>query len=120
MQVKKNDGINNSNGDNSKINKNDDGNTILILLLLIIIIIIIITIVIVIITNSLFQPGIFFAGSTPAYPYISSIFQKEIKGICHFSKVWPSVTFWYYFKIWFHENPLDAIPEKISFLQVIH
>ena len=87
MQVKKNDGINNSNGDNSKINKNDDGNTILLLLLLLIIIIIIITIVIVIITNSLFQPGIFFAGSTPAYPYISSIFQKEIKGICHFSKV---------------------------------
>ena len=96
MQVKKNDGINNSNGDNSKINKNDDGNTILLLLLLLLlllIIIIIITIVIVIITNSLFQPGIFFAGSTPAYPYISSIFQKEIKGICHFSKVWPSVTF---------------------------
>ena len=93
MQVKKNDGINNSNGDNSKINKNDDGNTILLLLLLLLKIIIIITIVIVIITNSLFQPGIFFAGSTPAYPYISSIFQKEIKGICHFSKVWPSVTF---------------------------
>ena len=93
MQVKKNDGVNNSNGDNSKINKNDDGNTILLLLLLLLKIIIIITIVIVIITNSLFQPGIFFAGSTPAYPYISSIFQKEIKGICHFSKVWPSVTF---------------------------
>ena len=123
MQVNKNNGINNNNGDNSKNNKNDDGNTILLLLLplllllllLIIIIIIIITIVIVIITTSLFQPGDFFAGSTTPYPYISSIFQKEIEGICHFSKVWPSVTFWYYFKIWFYENPLDAIPEKISF-----
>ena len=43
-----NDSINN-NGDNSKNNKNDDGNAI---------------IIIIAITNSLFQPGNFSAGST--------------------------------------------------------
>ena len=53
---KRHDSINNYNGDNSKGNKNDDGNTIIIIKM--------ITMKIVVIINSLFQPSDFSAGST--------------------------------------------------------